>query len=58
VSESFVLVSDERQHTKLIDYLIRFLKDKYPAIKKINVFFSDGASSQFKQRFLFSNLYL
>ena len=39
VSESCVLVSDELQHTKLTDYLIRFLKDKYPAIKKINVFF-------------------
>jgi len=60
--ESFVLVSDKLQYTKLsvyafTDHLIKFLKNKYAAIRKINVF-SDGASSQFKQRYLFSNLYL
>ena len=38
-------------------YILQHLKDKYPAINKVNVF-SDGASSQFKQRYLFSNLYI
>lgn len=62
IKESFVIISDELQHTKVsvyafMDYLIKFLKSKYSTIKNINVF-SDGASSQFKQRFLFSNLYL
>ena len=43
-SENFVLDSDELRHTKLsafsfTDYLIKFLLDKYAAIKKINVFF-------------------
>ena len=58
---SIVIISDYLQHTKLSVYafmnkIFSILKEKYPSIKKINVF-SDGASSQFKQRFLFSNLH-
>ena len=36
--------------------LFRKLLEKYPSIEAINVF-SDGAESQFKQQYLFSNLY-
>ena len=36
--------------------LFNHLKQKYPCIEQLDVF-TDGASSQFKQRFLFSNLY-
>ena len=62
VTESYVIVSDELRHTKLSVYtfmetLFADLKTKYPNIRKISVF-SDGASSQFKQRFQFSNLHL
>ena len=61
VKESFAIISDYLNHTKdavytfmskLSDYLVK----TYSSIKLINVF-SDGASSQFKQRYLFSNLY-
>ena len=61
VKESFAIISDYLNHTKdavytfmskLFDYLVK----TYSSIKLINVF-SDGASSQFKQRYLFSNLY-
>lgn len=38
--------------SKLFDYLVK----TYSSIKLINVF-SDGVSSQFKQRYLFSNLH-
>lgn len=60
-SESFVIISDDLTHAKysiyvFMDYIFKNLLEKYPQIKKINVF-SDGPSSQFKQRFLFSNLY-
>ena len=60
-SESFMLVSDDLNHTKYsvyvyIEYIIKHLKQKVPSIKALNVF-TDGASSQFKQRYLFSNLH-
>ena len=35
---------------------MKHLKEKFPSIKVLNVF-SDGAGSQFKQRFLFWNLH-
>ena len=35
----------------------RKLPEKYPSIEAINVF-SDGAASQFKQQYLFSNLHV
>ena len=37
--------------------LYKYLVEKYPSIKLINTF-SDGAASQFKQRYLFSNIHL
>lgn len=62
LSQSIVVVSDNLDHTKLsiykfVDYVFSWLKDKYSEIECINVF-SDGPSSQFKQRYLFSNLFL
>lgn len=61
-SQSFAIISDTLDHTKLtvykfLSFLLKYLKNQYPTIKNIQVF-SDGPSSQFKQRFLFSNLYL
>ena len=58
---SMVFVSDDLNHTKYsvyvyIQYIFNHLKTTYPDIECINIF-SDGATSQFKQRFLFSNLY-
>ena len=60
-TESIVLIPDQLQHTKLgvysyMSYIFFFFKSKYPNIDEIHVI-SDGASSQFKQRYLFSNLY-
>ena len=60
-SESMVLVSDDLNHSKqsvyvFMQYIFNHLKSKCPDMKVINIF-SDGASSQFKQKFLFSNLY-
>ena len=57
--ESYVLISDELSLTKhsvyvFMDYIFKQLTEKFPAIKKT----SDGASQQFKQRFLFSNLHI
>ena len=59
--ESIVLISDDLQHTKLsvnayMSKVFTILKQKHPLIEEMHVL-SDGASSQFKQRFLFSNLY-
>ena len=59
--ESLVIVSDELQHTKVSVHafmasIISTLKNKYATITEIDIF-SDGASSQFKQRYLFSNLH-
>lgn len=56
-----VLVSDDRNHTKysvyvFIQHIINHLKLKSPSIEHLDIF-TDGASSQFKQRYLFSNLY-
>ena len=60
-SESIVFVSDDLNHTKysvyvFMDYIIDYLKKKFSSINTLNIF-SDGAGSQFKQKFLFSNLY-
>ena len=60
--ESIVIVSDDLEHTKLAIYtfmstIFSILREKYPDFDQINIF-SDGPSSQFKQRFLFSNLHL
>ena len=57
----FAIVSDNLNHTKeavytFMSFLISKLTEKYKSIKVINVF-SDGAASQFKQRYLFSNLH-
>lgn len=58
-SQSMFIVSDELQHDKLsvnafMSYIFTTLKNKFTNVSHTNVF-SDGASSQFKQRFLFSN---
>lgn len=62
VEESCVIVSNDLEHTKLQVYtymntIIGHLKKKYPDINTINIF-SDGATSQFKQRYNFSTLHL
>ena len=56
-----ILVSDDLAHTKysvfiFLEYILKHLGEKFPSIKILNVF-SDGAGSQFKQRFFFSNLH-
>ena len=58
--ESFALISNCLDHTKeavytFMTFLYKYLLEKYPSIKLINTF-SDGAASQFKQRYLFSNI--
>ena len=40
-----------------MSYILEYLTSKYPRVREIKVI-SDGAASQFKQRFLFSNLYV
>ncbi|CAF2377023.1 unnamed protein product [Rotaria sp. Silwood2] len=57
---SFALPSDNISHNKYcintcLGYIIGELKQYLPDLKTI-IFFSDGAASQFKQRFLFRNL--
>ena len=57
--ESIVIVSDNLDHSKqsiIICLHAVHLKLKCPHIKILDVF-SDGAGSQFKQKYLFSNLY-
>ena len=54
-NKSFVLVSDDLTHTKysvyiFMEYIMKHLREKLPLIRVLNVF-SDGASSQIKQRF-------
>ena len=44
-------------YVRLQYYIFKQLTENFPAIKKINIF-RDGASQQFKQRFLFSNLHI
>ena len=61
VYHSFIIESDSLNHTKeavytFISVLFRKLLEKQPSIEAINVF-SNGAASQFKQRYLFSNLH-
>ena len=58
---SMVVISDDLDHTKysifvFMQHVLHSLKVKVPTISSIDVF-SDGPTSQFKQRFLFSNLY-
>ena len=59
--ESMVIISDDLNHTKQSVYVcmqavFTYLRGKYPHIEHVNVF-SDGPTSQFKQRYLFSNLH-
>ena len=58
---SMVVISDDLNHTKhsifvFMQCIFRSLRAKFPSIETVNVF-SDGPTSQFKQRFLFSNLH-
>ncbi|CAM4792277.1 unnamed protein product [Rotaria magnacalcarata] len=57
---SFALVSDNISHDKYcinncITYVIKKMQKKLPSLEEI-IFFSDGAASQFKQRYLIRNL--
>ncbi|CAF4666876.1 unnamed protein product, partial [Didymodactylos carnosus] len=57
---SFTLPSNDVSHDKFvvnaaIEIILNELKTHVPNLKQIN-FFSDGAASQFKQRFMFRNL--
>lgn len=61
VNLSIAIVSDDLNHTKYsvytyMQFIFGCLKEKYASIETIDIF-SDGASSQFKQRYLFSNLH-
>ena len=61
VSCSMVMVSDELSHTKpsvyiFMQHIFSHIKTLDPLVEQIHIF-SDGASSQFKQKFLFSNLH-
>jgi hypothetical protein len=58
--QSYVYASDELSHDKYhvdaaLDHLFNKLKNQFVHLKQIHVF-SDGATQQFKQRFLFRNL--
>ena len=58
---SMVVISDDLNHTKysifvFMQCILQRLREKFPHIEYVNVF-SDGPTSQFKQRFLFSNLH-
>ena len=60
--KTIVLVSDDLKHNKVsvylyMSYILEYLASKYPRVREIKVI-SDGAASQFKQRFLFKNLYV
>ncbi len=59
--KSFAIVSDALTHTKesvwvFMSYLLKKLKEDNPCLEVLNIF-SDGAGSQFKQKYLFSNLH-
>ena len=58
--KSFEIVSDDLEHGKyqvatFLDYIIKDLQNTCPHLESI-AFFSDGAASQFKNRFLFENI--
>ncbi len=58
---SMVVISDYLNHTKnsvfvFMQCIFQTIRVKFPSIETVNVF-SDGPTSQFKQRFLFSNLH-
>ena len=58
---SMVIISDDLDHTKysifvFMQHIFQTIRAKFPSVESINVF-SDGPTSQFKQRFLFSNLH-
>ena len=58
---STVVISDDLDHTKhsifvFMQCVFRTLKATFPNIELVDVF-SDGPTSQFKQRYLFSNLH-
>jgi hypothetical protein len=59
-SESFTFISDDITHNKYtvnacLEQLLTTLQRSVPDLQEIH-FFSDGAASQFKQRYLFRNL--
>ena len=58
--KSFAIVTDDLVHGKyqvatFLDYLIKNLKDTCPRLESV-AFFSDGAASQFKNKYLFENI--
>lgn len=57
---SYALLSDHMEHDKyaahtFMSSIIRDIKERHPDIEDISIF-SDGAASQFKQRFMFANI--
>lgn len=59
--QGIVLVSDCLDHSKLsiykyVDFILSYLKEKHVSITNVDIF-SDGTAAQFKQRYLFSNLF-
>ena len=53
-------MSEDLLHGKLavttfLSCILSDVKDRWPGVKEVN-FFSDGATRQFKQKFLFANL--
>lgn len=58
---SLYIVSDYLQHDKdavhkFMEQLLKLSKTKCPEVSVVKMF-SDGTASQFKQKFLFSNVY-
>ncbi|CAF1573778.1 unnamed protein product [Adineta ricciae] len=58
--QSYVCVADELSHDKYhvnaaLEHIFQKLKSQFSNLKEVHVF-SDGATQQFKQRFLFRNL--
>ena len=59
--KSFVIISNDLNHTKeavyaFVSYILEYLNKNYANLKIVNIW-SDGAASQFKQRYLFANLH-
>ncbi|ESO89794.1 hypothetical protein LOTGIDRAFT_164827 [Lottia gigantea] len=60
ITKSMVIISDYLEHEKYAVYtfmthIFKYLKSNFPDVLHVNIF-SDGPSSQFKQKYLFSNL--
>ncbi|CAH0558561.1 unnamed protein product [Brassicogethes aeneus] len=61
-AQSFALVSDEFTHEKIsvykfIERLLELITEDYDEVAEVKIF-PNGAASQFKQKYLFSNLHV